>query len=83
MTLFTEPGSYGLDTAVEALHGSGPLTVVICAEYDALPGIGHACGHNVIAASSVGAALALAPVGFGWRPVIVRALAPAPPPESR
>lgn len=54
--------AYGLATAVEAVSGSGPMTVVICAEYDALPGIGHACGHNVIAASSVGAALALAPV---------------------
>ena len=36
--------------------------VVICAEYDALPGVGHACGHNVIAASAVGAGLALAPL---------------------
>ena len=34
----------------------------MCAEYDALPGIGHACGHNIIAASAVGAALALADV---------------------
>jgi amidohydrolase len=56
------PQAYGLATAVEAVRGSGPLTVVICAEYDALPGLGHACGHNVIAAASVGAALALAPV---------------------
>src|SRR4029077_12312228 len=50
----------GLDTAFRAASGSGPLTVGICAEYDALPGIGHACGHNIIAASAVGAALALA-----------------------
>ena len=49
----------GLDTAVRATRGSGPLHVVVCAEYDALPGLGHACGHNIIAASSVGAALAL------------------------
>src|SRR5205807_2568152 len=42
--------------------GSGPLTITICAEYDALPGIGHACGHNVIAAAAVGAGLALAPL---------------------
>ena len=54
--------AYALDTAVEAVCGSGPLTVVICAEYDALPGLGHACGHNVIAASSVGTALALGAV---------------------
>ena len=52
----------GLDTAFRADFGSGPLTVGICAEYDALPDIGHACGHNIIAASAVGAALALADV---------------------
>lgn len=52
----------GLDTAFRADFGSGPLVVGICAEYDALPGIGHACGHNIIAASAVGAALALAEV---------------------
>ena len=51
-----------LPTAFEARAGSGPLHVVICAEYDALPGIGHACGHNVIAATAVGAGLALAAV---------------------
>jgi amidohydrolase len=52
----------GLDTAFRADYGSGPLTVGVCAEYDALPEIGHACGHNIIAASAVGAALALADV---------------------
>ena len=52
----------GLDTAFRADYGSGSLVVGICAEYDALPGIGHACGHNIIAASAVGAALALAEV---------------------
>src|ERR1700684_4001877 len=52
----------GLDTAFRADFGSGQLTVGVCAEYDALPGIGHACGHNIIAASAVGAALALADV---------------------
>ncbi|MFV9634087.1 MULTISPECIES: M20 family metallopeptidase [Mycobacterium] len=52
----------GLETAFRAEYGSGPLVVGICAEYDALPGIGHACGHNIIAASAVGAALALADV---------------------
>lgn len=55
-------GAYGLDTAVEATYGSGDLTVTLCAEYDALPGIGHACGHNIIATAGVGAALALAPL---------------------
>jgi amidohydrolase len=52
----------GLDTAFRASFGSGPLVIGLCAEYDALPGIGHACGHNIIAASAVGAALALADV---------------------
>jgi amidohydrolase len=55
-----ETGAYELPTAFEAKAGSGPLSIVICAEYDALPGIGHACGHNIIAASAVGAGLALA-----------------------
>ena len=49
-----------LPTAFRASAGSGPLHIGICAEYDALPGIGHACGHNIIAASAVGAALAAA-----------------------
>ncbi|MFZ0323965.1 MAG: M20 family metallopeptidase [Actinomycetes bacterium] len=60
---FEVHGRYlGLDTALRARAGTGPLTVVVCAEYDALPGLGHACGHNIIAASSVGTALALADV---------------------
>lgn len=52
----------GLETAFRADFGSGPLVVGVCAEYDALPGIGHACGHNIIAASAVGTALTLAEV---------------------
>jgi amidohydrolase len=56
-----EAGAYGLPTCVVGRVGSGPISVVLCAEYDALPGMGHACGHNVIAAASVGAGLALAP----------------------
>jgi amidohydrolase len=52
----------GMETAVAASYGSGPFHVALCAEYDALPGVGHACGHNVIAAASVGAAVALAAV---------------------
>lgn len=49
-------------TAFSARFGSGDLVVALCVEYDALPAIGHACGHNVNAASAVGAALALAAV---------------------
>jgi amidohydrolase len=57
-----ERGISELPTAFRATIGSGPLNVAFCAEYDALPGIGHACGHNVIAASSLGAAMAAAKV---------------------
>jgi amidohydrolase len=52
--------AYGLATAFEARAGSSGPRVVICAEYDALPNVGHACGHNVIATSSLGAGAALA-----------------------
>ena len=55
-----EKGICDLPTAFRATKGSGPLHIGICAEYDSLPGIGHACGHNIIAASAVGAALAAA-----------------------
>ncbi len=57
-----ESGTGGLPTAFRAVYGDGELVVGICAEYDALPGLGHACGHNIIAAAGVGAALALAEV---------------------
>jgi amidohydrolase len=53
-------GVAGLETAFVATAGTGPLRLSICAEYDALPGIGHACGHNIIASAAVGAGLALA-----------------------
>ena len=55
-------GVCGLPTAFVARAGSGPLHVAFCAEYDSLPGIGHACGHNLIAAMSVGAGIAAARV---------------------
>lgn len=57
-----ETGVCDLPTAFVAKAGSGPLHIGICAEYDALPGVGHACGHNVIAAAAVGAGIALAKV---------------------
>ncbi|MHB9756413.1 M20 family metallopeptidase [Streptomyces sp. BYX5S] len=56
-----EHGTGGLPTAFTASVGSGDLTVALCVEYDALPDVGHACGHNLIAGASVAAALALAP----------------------
>ena len=55
-------GLGGLPTAVSGIFGSGPLHVAIVAEYDALPGVGHACGHNIICAAAMGAALGLAAV---------------------
>lgn len=55
-------GAGGLPTAFRAEHvftDDGPTVVVFC-EYDALAGIGHACGHNIIAAAGAGAAVAAA-----------------------
>ena len=57
-----ETGVCDLPTAFIARAGSGPLHIAICAEYDALPGVGHACGHNMIAAMAVGAGIAAAQV---------------------
>jgi len=56
------PAYLGLETAFHATIGSGPFRLGLCAEYDALPGLGHACGHNLISAITVGAARALAPL---------------------
>ncbi len=69
-------GAGGVETALVASAGSAPAgsappgrpTVALLAEYDALPGLGHGCGHNLIAAMSVGAALGcrdLVPPGAG------------------
>ena len=60
--LTVDAGICDLPTAFSCRIGTGSLHLAICAEYDALPGIGHACGHNIIAATAVGAGLALAPL---------------------
>src|SRR6266404_2596131 len=60
--LSVDMGICDLPTAFSCQIGTGSLHLAICAEYDALPEIGHACGHNIIAATAVGAALALAPL---------------------
>ena len=52
-------GIAGMPTAFAGRAGTGGPTVALLLEYDALPGLGHACGHNLIAAASLGAALAL------------------------
>jgi amidohydrolase len=57
-----ELGICGLATAFRGGYGAGKPVIAILAEYDALPKLGHACGHNLIAASAVGAAIALKPV---------------------
>ncbi|GAA4987110.1 amidohydrolase [Kineococcus glutinatus] len=54
-----EVGAFGVATSLRATTGSGGPVVAVLAEYDALPGIGHGCGHNVIAASAAGAFLGL------------------------
>ncbi|MEX0864119.1 MAG: M20 family metallopeptidase [Acidimicrobiia bacterium] len=52
--------AHGLDTAFEATAGTSGPRVVICCEYDALPEVGHACGHNIIATAALGAGIAVA-----------------------
>jgi amidohydrolase len=61
--------SFGLDTAFAARAGNSGPEVVICAEYDALPEVGHACGHNIIATAALGAGVALldAALELGFR----------------
>ncbi|HVE76488.1 MAG TPA: M20 family metallopeptidase, partial [Actinomycetota bacterium] len=54
-----ERSAHGLKTAFRATAGTSGPHVIICAEYDALPEIGHACGHNIIGTASIGAAIAL------------------------
>jgi amidohydrolase len=66
-------GVADLPTALTASYGEGELTIGLCAEYDALPGIGHGCGHNIICAASAGAAIALrAAAGrYGFRVLLL------------
>ena len=53
-----ERGICGLPTAFKASYGKGKPAIAILAEYDALPDLGHACGHNLIAAGAIGAGVA-------------------------
>src|SRR5881296_2642517 len=59
-----ERGVAGVETAFRGTieTGEGPTIAILC-EYDALPSIGHACGHNAIAAAGAGAGAGLAAVG--------------------
>jgi amidohydrolase len=56
-----ERGVCGLDTAFRATYGKGSPMIALLAEYDALPKLGHACGHNIIAAAAVGGGVAARP----------------------
>jgi amidohydrolase len=56
-----ERGICGLPTAFRGSCGHGKPAIAILAEYDALPKLGHACGHNIIAANAVGAGVAAKP----------------------
>jgi amidohydrolase len=83
--LEVEPRAYGLGTAFAARAGTdGPLLAVLC-EYDALPDIGHACGHNVIAAAGLGAGLASAAVAAeaGGRVVVLGTPSEEGPPQGK
>lgn len=53
-----EKGICNLPTAFRAMYGRGKPVICLIAEYDALPGVGHACGHNIIGVSAVGAGVA-------------------------
>jgi len=55
-----ERGAFGIPTAFAARAGRGGPTIAVLCEYDALPGIGHACGHNIIGSAGLGAGLAAA-----------------------
>jgi amidohydrolase len=55
-----ERGVAGLPTAFAAYTGSGSPRIAYLSEYDALPGVGHGCGHNLIAMAGIGAGVGLA-----------------------
>ena len=60
--LTTQRQAYGVATGFEARAGTSGHDIAVLCEYDALPGIGHACGHNIIATAGLGAGLAAAAV---------------------
>ena len=71
------PGLAGMDTAFRAERGEGSPAVAFLVEYDAVPDLGHACGHNLIAAVSLGAAVAIGQVVERLRGRVVVIGAPA------
>ena len=71
--LEVERSAFGVDTAFAARAGESGPTIAVLLEYDALPGIGHACGHNIIATAGLGAGLAAAALAdeLGGRVLVV------------
>ena len=71
--LEVERHAFGVDTAFIARAGTSGPAIAVLLEYDALPGIGHACGHNIIATAGLGAGLAAAAVAAeaGGRVVVL------------
>ena len=68
-----ERGIYGLETAFRATYGKGKPVIALLAEYDALPEMGHACGHNLIGTASAGGAIGarLAVNEYGGKIVVI------------
>ena len=60
--LSPQRGAYDLETAFEASVGDEGVCVAVLCEYDALPDIGHACGHNIIGTAGLGAGIAASKV---------------------
>ena len=56
-----ESGICKLPTAFRGSYGQGKPVIALLAEYDALPKLGHACGHNLIATSAIGGGVAVKP----------------------
>jgi amidohydrolase len=71
--LEVERKAFGFDTAFAARAGSEGPTIAVMCEYDALPGIGHACGHNIIGTAGAGAGLAAAALAdeLGGRVIVL------------
>jgi amidohydrolase len=71
--LTVERHAFGVDTAFSARAGDRGPTIAVLLEYDALPGLGHACGHNIIATAGLGAGLAAAALAHdaGGRVVVL------------
>jgi amidohydrolase len=66
-----ETGICGMPTAFRAVYGKGKPVIGFLAEFDALPKIGHACGHNLIAVTSLAAGIASKPVADAYGATVI------------